>query len=506
MDKRYYDAIIVGAGNGGLVAAATLAKAGKKVILFEKHNIPGGCATSFVRGRFEFEPSLHELCGIGKEDSKGTIYNILENLELEPDWQYENGLFRALVKGEDGYDLRMSAGVDGFLDGVEAAVPGCRDKVKKIFDLNDVCNEAQDYVNNCKHNLYPIKVALKYSDFMRMACHSMEEIMDALEIPKKAQNIVATYWCYLGLPTDEINALHYASMLNGYVREGAAMPHHRSHALSLGLCETINKYGGEIRFNSEVTELLLDKSGRVNGVVANGEKVFAKEIISNVIPNNIIEMAPEGTFSARDRKLANARSLGMTFYTIYLGLDKSAEELGIEDYSVFIMNDQDPRKQFEDLDNGGLYVVNCLNKAIPDASPEGTSMLFFTIPTFGDRLPEDLTPENYKKFKNDIAAKYIKKYEEDLGIVISPYIEEISVATPVTFARYLNTPDGEIYGYETTYWDNVVVRTTNKPKENIVPGLTFCGGHQELGDGFSSAYNTGERAAQIVLKKLNGGK
>ncbi len=56
-----YDVIVIGAGNGGLAAAATTAKMGLKTLLLERHNIPGGSATSFVRGRFEFEPSLHEM-------------------------------------------------------------------------------------------------------------------------------------------------------------------------------------------------------------------------------------------------------------------------------------------------------------------------------------------------------------------------------------------------------------------------------------------------------------
>ena len=60
-----YDVVVVGGGLGGLSAAAFLAKEGKKVLLLERQNVPGGYATSFLRGRFEFEISLHELSGWG---------------------------------------------------------------------------------------------------------------------------------------------------------------------------------------------------------------------------------------------------------------------------------------------------------------------------------------------------------------------------------------------------------------------------------------------------------
>jgi phytoene dehydrogenase-like protein len=50
-----YEAIVIGAGNGGLTAATALAQKGVKTLLLERHNIPGGSATSFCRGRFEFE-------------------------------------------------------------------------------------------------------------------------------------------------------------------------------------------------------------------------------------------------------------------------------------------------------------------------------------------------------------------------------------------------------------------------------------------------------------------
>ena len=68
-----YDAIVIGAGNGGLTAALTLSRRGRKVLLLERHNIPGGCATSFCRGRFEFEVALHQLSGIGLESNPGPL-------------------------------------------------------------------------------------------------------------------------------------------------------------------------------------------------------------------------------------------------------------------------------------------------------------------------------------------------------------------------------------------------------------------------------------------------
>src|SRR5512136_1427143 len=79
MTKKY-DAIVIGAGLGGLSAATMLAKNGLGVLLLERHNVPGGYATSFVRGRYEFEVALHELSGIGPPEHRGNLYRYLDYL------------------------------------------------------------------------------------------------------------------------------------------------------------------------------------------------------------------------------------------------------------------------------------------------------------------------------------------------------------------------------------------------------------------------------------------
>ncbi|MEM1350111.1 MAG: FAD-dependent oxidoreductase, partial [Myxococcota bacterium] len=64
-DDTLYDAAVIGSGFGGLAAALTLAEHGERVVLFERLNYPGGCASTFTRKRHKFESGATLFSGFG---------------------------------------------------------------------------------------------------------------------------------------------------------------------------------------------------------------------------------------------------------------------------------------------------------------------------------------------------------------------------------------------------------------------------------------------------------
>ena len=84
-----WEAVVVGAGVGGLVAAGLLARSGRRVLLLEAHETPGGCAGFYEAGGFTFDAGATTLIGFDPGDPLATVAEALglrlgEDLCLEP--------------------------------------------------------------------------------------------------------------------------------------------------------------------------------------------------------------------------------------------------------------------------------------------------------------------------------------------------------------------------------------------------------------------------------------
>ena len=108
------------------------------MLVLEKHNLPGGCTTSFVRGRFEFEATLHEMCQMGRGiegEPRGAVRELLEGYGLDVDWVSIDEAFCAVATDENGFNVSMPLGVQAFIDEMERQVPGSRESMTNVLEI-----------------------------------------------------------------------------------------------------------------------------------------------------------------------------------------------------------------------------------------------------------------------------------------------------------------------------------------------------------------------------------
>lgn len=491
-----YDAVVIGAGNGGLTAATTLARAGVKTLLLERHNIPGGCATSFVRGRFEFEVALHQLSGIGTEGFAGPLRKSLTDLGVidDIDLVEMKNLYRLVLPGE--LDITLKAERGAALDALKSQFPEETEIIDRYFKfLYQYCNEWISVMMMRDPEASP----QKYPLYFKYALKPTRAVFDEFAFSPLLETTLGIYWSYMGLPPSLLPFGDFAILMWVYLEFKPWHIKGGSQALSSALLNAFYQAGGEARFNCGAQRILVADNQVIGVLTEEGDEITARHIVSNAgtYTTYVDLMDSEAVPVERDRELG-ARTVGTSAFTLFMGFDREPSDLDIHETTNFLVTGTDAESAYlksKTLDPPGFTLFSCYDVDDPGFSPPGTCQAAFLTLNYGE--PWYAVPPN-RYFE----AKY--RYAESLLNILYTvfpkcrnHVEELEVATPLTHMRYLGHPGGAIYGFDQFAKDSEMFLTRKSP----VKGLLHAGAWTGSG-GFQPTLMAGQSAARSIIRSL----
>lgn len=319
-DKKEFPIVVIGAGLGGLVAAAYLAKSGFPVTLIEQHSIPGGYATSFERkgGKFIFDVSLHAT--VAENAIPQMILSDLgvwDNLKVA----YTPELRRII---SSDYDITLPAkNPEQVKKRLSAVFPREKTGIYNFYSqMEQVIKELWGKSSSKKQMIKKLE-NITLEDWMSMHVKTPE-----------LKKILSVFCGYYGTAPSETNALFYAIATGEYLVFGGQYFKTRSQDLSNALADAVYANNGQILFDTEIEQILVSKSGsgkldknHIEGVKDSDNNVYsAKAVIANSsVPAVFGTMLPENAVPKNYLKNVQTYRKSASSFVVWLGLNKEID-------------------------------------------------------------------------------------------------------------------------------------------------------------------------------------
>ena len=461
-----YDVIILGAGIGGLICGAFLAKSGKKVLIIERHSIPGGYCTSFKRKGFTFDAAVHHIGGCGKWSIVGRSFKELgitvEFLQLDP---MDSINFPS-------FSIDIPAELDDYIDLLKQRFSSESENLSSFF---------KEFVGLYRSTVRSegSKLLTKYQNT------TYREMLDIFFTDEKLKMILSAQWGYIGSPPHEISAIGMCQMLVNYLKDGAFYPVGSTQKFADAIAQKFIDYGGQIMLSSEVEKIFL-KDKLVKGVVTKkGKELFADTFVANIDPKHVFcELIEKNEVDDSYLQKVESMKESVSFFLLYLGLDKDIDLKALK--RGFYHTSEDLS-----FSNNGWFYISVPTKADSSIAPDEKQII--SVVASIKESYDDI--EDWGAFKEKMKI-YTLNYLETLVPDIKNHIAVIEAATPKTLKRYTLNSKGAAYGWAVTVdqtWSNRLQHTT--PFKNL-----FLAGHwTNPGPGVCAVVSSGWRVANLIL-------
>ncbi|QSR89200.1 NAD(P)/FAD-dependent oxidoreductase [Methylacidiphilum caldifontis] len=507
-----FDAIVIGAGTGGLTAAALLARRGKKVLVLDQHTVAGGNATIFSRPGYEFDIGLHYLGGC---HSGGLIPSILRAAGSEPivfEEMDPNG-FDTLLFPE--FSFRIPKGIEVFRSRLIESFPKQRGGIDRYCLILYSLQRLLRGLANPMKTLWNI---FSSPQLLRWANRSFGEFLQSCTSDLLLQAVLAGQHANYALPPSRASLLIGAGIAEHYL-EGAYYPRGGGQIISDKLAAAIGEAGGKILLRSRVLKILVRKGKAVGVQFRNPylgvQEVEGKYIISNAdVKQTFLELVGEDNMPSKSLQRVRQWEMAPALFVAYLGVRKSVFEQNHFSTNYWIHSSYDHELQYRQVARGEfpeaptvfVSIASVKDPTNKRLAPEGiyNLQLIAVAPSQPEAWAVQTEEGKNNRYRNQTLYKERKEIFGRRLIELTrrafPNLPENIVykefASPLTHSRYTLSTGGTGYGIAATPKQFLFGRPGARTE---IDGLLLCGASCRTGLGIAGVMMSGLLAASAIL-------
>jgi phytoene dehydrogenase-like protein len=418
-----YDAIVIGAGMSGLAAGIRLAMFDKKVIILEKHSIPGGLNSYYQRRNFDhggvrqFDVGLHALTNYIKKGEKGKPFSKLlkqlrlsyDDFKLCPQTHSKISFPELELTFSNDFELLMTEVAEKFPKEIDNFVK----LVEKVKSFNEL----------------DLSIGYSSSRETLKALFNDELLIEMLLCPLL---IYGSAW------EDDMDFAQFVIMFKSLYFEGFSRPEGGVRTIITLLIKRLEDAGGEIRFKTAVSSILTNNKGETTGVNIGGEILHAPVVLSSIGYPETVRITPAL------ESLASPRVGAMTFLESIFVFDKKIPQDQNNSTIVFYNNARNysyrPATNFFDPTSA----VVCFPDNYESQKTTGEGMIRVTYMANYSQW-KDLTREAYD-LKKDQVSDAAQKLIKTMVPRFDGKLLFKDIFSPLTLERYTWHLNGTVYG------------------------------------------------------------